>query len=112
MPTDQREGCPSQWLAERTGVPRGAALAGVVLAVIGAIASASALGGPRLMAEASELWGAAPEFLEATRARLGLPEGALSLPSDLNAVGDLVTSAIHTIDGIARTVTCLSVGST
>jgi DNA-binding Lrp family transcriptional regulator len=31
---------------------------------------------------------------------------------DLNAVGDLVTSAIHTIDGIARTVTCLSVGST
>jgi DNA-binding Lrp family transcriptional regulator len=31
---------------------------------------------------------------------------------DLNAVGDLVTTAIHTIDGIARTVTCLSVGST
>tara|TARA_B100001013_G_scaffold311028_1_gene216053 strand:+ start:276 stop:515 length:240 start_codon:yes stop_codon:yes gene_type:complete len=31
--------------------------------------------------------------------------------SDLNAVGDLVTAKIHTIDGIARTVTCLSVGS-
>ena len=77
----------SQWLAERTGVPRGVALAGVVLTVIGAVASASALGGPRLMAEASELWEAAPEFLEATRARLGLPEGAFSLPSDLNAVG-------------------------
>ena len=30
---------------------------------------------------------------------------------DLNAVGDLVTSEIHTIDGILRTVTCLSVGS-
>ena len=30
---------------------------------------------------------------------------------DLNAVGDLVTSQIHTIGGIARTVTCLSVGS-
>ena len=29
---------------------------------------------------------------------------------DLNAVGDLVTSRIHTISGIARTVTCLSVG--
>ena len=29
---------------------------------------------------------------------------------DLNAVGDLVTSQIHTIDGIVRTVTCLSVG--
>ena len=30
---------------------------------------------------------------------------------DLNAVGDLVTSQIHTINGIARTVTCLSVGN-
>ena len=29
---------------------------------------------------------------------------------DLNAVGDLVTSQIHTIGGIARTVTCLAVG--
>jgi DNA-binding Lrp family transcriptional regulator len=28
---------------------------------------------------------------------------------DLNAIGDLVTSRIHTIDGIERTVTCLSV---
>ena len=31
--------------------------------------------------------------------------------TDLNAVGDLVTSQIHTISGIVRTVTCLSVGS-
>ena len=30
---------------------------------------------------------------------------------DLNAIGDLVTSQIHTINGIIRTVTCLSVGS-
>ncbi len=30
---------------------------------------------------------------------------------DLNAVGDLVTSSVHTIDGITRTVTCLSVGA-
>ena len=29
---------------------------------------------------------------------------------DLNAVGDLVTSQIHTISGIVRTVTCLAVG--
>lgn len=29
---------------------------------------------------------------------------------DLNSVGDLVSSRIHTIGGIARTVTCLSVG--
>ena len=30
---------------------------------------------------------------------------------DLNAVGDLVTSQVHTINGIVRTVTCLTVGS-
>jgi len=30
---------------------------------------------------------------------------------DLNAVGDLVTSKIHVINGIVRTVTCLSVGT-
>ncbi|MSQ40407.1 MAG: Lrp/AsnC family transcriptional regulator [Dehalococcoidia bacterium] len=29
--------------------------------------------------------------------------------SDLNAVGDLVTSRIHTIGGIVRTTTCLAV---
>ena len=29
---------------------------------------------------------------------------------DLNSVGDLVTSRVHVINGIARTVTCLSVG--
>ena len=31
--------------------------------------------------------------------------------TDLNSVGDLVTTNIHTISGIVRTVTCLSVGS-
>ena len=31
--------------------------------------------------------------------------------NDLNAIGELVTSSIHTIDGIVRTVTCLSVAS-
>ena len=30
---------------------------------------------------------------------------------DLNSVGDLVTTNIHTINGIVRTVTCLTVGS-
>ncbi len=30
---------------------------------------------------------------------------------DLNSIGDLVTSRIHVISGIVRTVTCLSVGS-
>lgn len=36
---------------------------------------------------------------------------AVVADSDLNAVGDLVTSQIHTIAGIVRTVTCLSVGT-
>ncbi|MSQ31628.1 MAG: Lrp/AsnC family transcriptional regulator [Dehalococcoidia bacterium] len=31
--------------------------------------------------------------------------------ADLNTVGDLVTSKVHTIPGIARTVTCLSVNT-
>ena len=35
---------------------------------------------------------------------------AVVMAPDLNAVGDLVTSEIHTINGIVRTVTCLSVG--
>ena len=35
---------------------------------------------------------------------------AVVAASDLNEVGDLVTSRIHTISGIVRTVTCLSVG--
>ena len=29
---------------------------------------------------------------------------------DLGSVGDMVTRHVHTIDGIVRTVTCLSVG--
>ncbi len=35
---------------------------------------------------------------------------AVVAANDLNAVGDLVTSDIHTINGIVRTVTCLTVG--
>lgn len=30
---------------------------------------------------------------------------------DLTTVGDLVTARIHVIDGIVRTITCLSMGS-
>ena len=29
---------------------------------------------------------------------------------DLSAMGDLVTSQIHTINGVRRTLTCLSIG--
>ena len=37
---------------------------------------------------------------------------AIVSATDLNAVGDLVTTEIHKIDGIVRTITCLSVGTT
>ncbi len=36
---------------------------------------------------------------------------AVVVAPDLNSIGDLVTSRIHIINGIVRTVTCLSVGS-
>ena len=36
---------------------------------------------------------------------------AIVVAPDLNAVGDLVSSRIHTINGIVRTVTCLAVGT-
>ena len=36
---------------------------------------------------------------------------AIVSASDLNAVGEVVTKQIHTIGGIARTVTCLAVGA-
>ena len=32
--------------------------------------------------------------------------------ADLNAVGDVVTGKVHTISGITRTVTCLTLEST
>ena len=31
--------------------------------------------------------------------------------SDLQQITDIVTNQIHSIDGIARTITCLSIGS-
>ena len=36
---------------------------------------------------------------------------AIISASDLNAIGEVVTKQIHTIGGIARTVTCLAVGT-
>lgn len=36
---------------------------------------------------------------------------AIVAAPDLNSIGDMVTSRIHIINGIVRTVTCLSVGS-
>ena len=36
---------------------------------------------------------------------------AVASASDLNEVGNLVSTQIHNIDGIVRTVTCLSVSN-
>lgn len=70
----------SRWLAEKTGAPRGLMLALVLVAVLGGIAAAAAVGGPRLVAEARALMEQAPEFLAAARERLGLPTDALAIP--------------------------------
>ena len=77
----------SAWLAEKTGAPRGAALALIILSVVGVIATAGWFGGPRLLAEAGDLVEAGPEIAEAARARLGLPEGALSAGSAFGDIG-------------------------
>ena len=36
---------------------------------------------------------------------------AVVVADDLNAVGELVSGRVHTIGGVLRTVTCLSLGS-
>ena len=36
---------------------------------------------------------------------------AVAHVDDLNAIGDLITTKIHTVEGIVRTVTCLSMTS-
>lgn len=70
----------SRWLAGRTGAPRGLVLGAVLVSVIGGIAAAAYFGGPRLLGEGQALAENAPAFLDATRSRLGLPEGALTPP--------------------------------
>lgn len=32
--------------------------------------------------------------------------------NDINSIGDLVTGSVHTISGVVRTVTCVTVSST
>ena len=36
---------------------------------------------------------------------------AVAQVDDLNAIGDLISTKIHTVEGIVRTVTCLSMTS-
>jgi len=73
----------SHWLAERTGAPRGATLALVVLGLLGSIGAAAVVGGPKLMGQAQALVESGPEVVEQARVRLGLPPGALDLPDAL-----------------------------
>jgi len=90
----------SRWLAEKTHAPRGLMLAVVVLALLGAIAAAAALGGPRLVEESQGLMANAPDLLEAARERLGLPESTLSIPSALGHVGGQLLGWFSTAAGI------------
>ena len=90
----------SQWLAEKTGAPRGLMLALVVLAVLGSVGAAAALGGPRLVAEAEGLVENAPQVLETVRERLGLPERALSIPAAFESVGSQLLGWFSTAAGV------------
>lgn len=90
----------SAWLAEKTGAPRGVMLALVVLLVLGGFAAAGYFGGPRLVSEAQGLMEQAPELLETARSRLGLPEGALSIPSALGDVGGQLLGWFSTAAGV------------
>ena len=90
----------SQWLAEKTGAPRGAMLALVVLAVLGALAAAVGLGGPLVVDQAQALSDQGPELIEMARDRLGLPDSALSVPSALQNVGARLLGFFSTAAGV------------
>ncbi|WP_420455533.1 AI-2E family transporter [Rubrivirga sp.] len=94
----------SRWLAEHTGVPRGATLAAVVLTVLGVLGAAAVFGGPRLADEATALAERAPELLELARNRLGLPESALTLPEALGTVGGQLLGWFSTAAGVVSGV--------
>lgn len=88
----------SRWIAEKTGAPRGLVLAVVVLTLIGLFVAAGYFGGPRLAGEVRILAEQAPEFLELTRTRLGLPEDAIQLPE---AVGRLTSRLLGVFSSFA-----------
>ena len=83
----------SRWLSEKTGVPRGASLTAIVLLVLGTIAAAFYFGGPQVVSQGEVLVEQAPEVYEATRARLGIPPGAVSLPEG-QGLGSLVNRTL------------------
>ncbi|MGB3542493.1 AI-2E family transporter [Rubrivirga sp.] len=76
----------SRWLSERTGVPRGLALAGVVLVILSALGSAIAVGGPHVVGEATALIDEAPAVIETVRERFDLPPDVLRLPQGASEV--------------------------
>ena len=90
----------SRWLAEKTGAPRGLMLALVVVVVLGSLGAAAYFGGPQLLGESRALIDGAPDVLESARARLGLPEGALSIPAAFQDVGSQLLGWFSTAAGV------------
>lgn len=88
----------SAWLADRTGLPRGATLAGGVILILGALAAVTMVGGPRLMEEARTLMTEGPRFLEEAQGRLGLPDRVLDVPS---RVGELSMNLLGVFSSVA-----------
>ncbi|GAB5537374.1 MAG: AI-2E family transporter [Rubricoccaceae bacterium] len=89
----------SRWLADRTGVPRSATLAVVVLAVLAGLAAAGTFGGPRVVSEARALVDDAPTLIETARSRLGLPEGVLALPGRVEDISGRLLGVFSSFAG-------------
>lgn len=90
----------SAGLADKTGVPRWAALALVILGVLGGLGAAVYFGGPKVAGEAQALAEQAPDLIETARARLGIPERALQLPSGVSDLGGQLLGWFSTAAGV------------
>lgn len=96
----------SRWLTEKTGLPRWATLALVLIVVLAGIGAAAFFGVPTLAREGQDLAAQAPAVLERTQERLGLPANAFQLPSN---TGDLVGRALGVFSTLAGVVTAVLV---
>lgn len=94
----------SQWLSKRTGLPRGLTLTGVVLLLLGGLGTAIAVGGPRLVGEASALIELGPEVIETARERLGLPSDSLQLPRGATEIVGRVLGIFSSLAGVLAAV--------
>ena len=90
----------SRWLAEKTHAPRGLMLTLVVLTVLGAFVAAGYFGGPQVVSQARELAAQAPEFLDAARAQLGLPEDALRVPEAVSQFSGRLLGVFSSLAGV------------